>query len=75
MFAGEYPPKGWMFCEGQYVSMDEYAALFAVVGSQYGVDAAHKTFALPDLRETFIIKEGSAKMKFLIAVGNDTLSE
>ena len=49
IFAGEYPPMGWMFCEGQLLDISENDALFAIIGTTYGGDG-YNNFALPDLR-------------------------
>jgi len=49
MFAGNFPPKGWAFCDGQLLPLQRYTALFAILGVQYGGDGK-TTFALPDLR-------------------------
>ena len=49
MFAGNFAPAGWMFCEGQLLSISEYEALFALIGATYGGDG-QSTFGLPDLR-------------------------
>lgn len=49
MFAGNYAPENWAFCDGQLLSIAQYSALFAVLGNAYGGDG-HSTFALPDLR-------------------------
>lgn len=49
MFAGNFAPAGWMFCEGQLVPISEYETLFQLIGTTYGGDG-ESTFALPDLR-------------------------
>jgi microcystin-dependent protein len=49
MFAGNFAPVGWMFCEGQLLSIVENEILFTLIGTTYGGDG-HSTFALPDLR-------------------------
>lgn len=49
MFAGNFAPAGWMFCEGQLLPISEYETLFNLVGTTYGGDG-QSTFALPDLR-------------------------
>jgi len=49
IFAGNYAPAGWMFCEGQLLSISENEALFTLIGTVYGGDG-ESTFALPDLR-------------------------
>jgi microcystin-dependent protein len=49
MFAGNFAPQGWMFCEGQLLPIAENDTLFALIGTTYGGDGV-STFALPDLR-------------------------
>jgi microcystin-dependent protein len=49
MFAGDFAPLGWAFCEGQFLSISQYEALFQLIGTTYGGDG-QVTFALPDLR-------------------------
>jgi microcystin-dependent protein len=49
MFAGNFPPSGWMFCEGQLLAISENETLFNLIGTTYGGDG-QSTFALPDLR-------------------------
>lgn len=49
MFAGNYEPVGWSFCQGQLVPISENETLFNLIGTTYGGDG-QSTFALPDLR-------------------------
>ena len=49
MFAGNFNPNGWMFCEGQLLPISEFETLFQLIGTTYGGDG-ESTFALPDLR-------------------------
>ncbi|HEX8449470.1 MAG TPA: tail fiber protein [Allosphingosinicella sp.] len=49
MFAGNFAPMGWMFCEGQLIPISENETLFQLIGTTYGGDG-ESTFALPDLR-------------------------
>src|SRR5688572_13882812 len=49
MFAGNFAPAGWMFCEGQLLPISENETLFELIGTTYGGDG-ESTFALPDLR-------------------------
>lgn len=49
MFAGNFAPSGWMFCEGQQMPISEYETLFNLIGTTYGGDG-QSTFALPDMR-------------------------
>jgi microcystin-dependent protein len=48
LFAGDFAPMGWMFCQGQLLSIAEYEALFSILGTTYGGDGV-TTFALPNL--------------------------
>lgn len=58
MFAGNFAPAGWMFCEGQLLSIAQYDTLFNLIGTTYGGDGV-TTFALPDLRGRVPIHQGS----------------
>ena len=49
MFAGNFAPRGWAFCEGQLLPISQNSALFSLLGTTYGGDG-RTTFALPDLR-------------------------
>ncbi|WP_413174276.1 phage tail protein [Anabaena azotica] len=49
MFAGNFAPRGWAFCNGQILSISQNTALFALIGTTYGGNG-QTTFALPDLR-------------------------
>lgn len=53
-FAGTTAPEGWAMCDGSEVSRTEYAALFAAVGTTYGVGDGLDTFNLPDMRGQFL---------------------
>ena len=44
-----YPPRGWAFCNGQLLPINQNQALFSLLGTTYGGDG-RITFALPDLR-------------------------
>ena len=47
-------PSGYLECNGQTVNRTSYAALFAVIGTQYGAGNGSTTFEVPDLRGEFI---------------------
>tara|TARA_Y100000114_G_scaffold107044_1_gene100359 strand:- start:288 stop:1463 length:1176 start_codon:yes stop_codon:yes gene_type:complete len=47
-------PSGYLECNGQTVNRTTYAALFAVIGTQYGAGNGSTTFEVPDLRGEFI---------------------
>lgn len=58
MFAGNFPPAGWMFCEGQLLPISENETLFQLIGTTYGGDG-QTTFQLPDLRGRLPIHQGN----------------
>src|SRR2546422_11724296 len=58
MFAGNFAPAGWMFCEGQLLPISEYETLFNLIGTTYGGDG-QSTFALPDLRGRIPLHAGT----------------
>jgi microcystin-dependent protein len=58
MFAGNFAPAGWMFCEGQLLPISENETLFQLIGTTYGGDG-QSTFALPDLRGRVPIHQGN----------------
>ncbi|MEM7658337.1 MAG: tail fiber protein [Bacteroidota bacterium] len=49
MFAGNFAPAGWAFCNGQMMEIARNQHLFEVLGTMYGGDGK-TSFALPDLR-------------------------
>lgn len=59
MFAGNFAPAGWMFCEGQLLPISENETLFNLIGTTYGGDG-QSTFALPDLRGRIPIHQGNS---------------
>lgn len=58
IFAGNFAPAGWMFCEGQLLPISEYETLFNLIGTTYGGDG-QSTFALPDLRGRLPLHQGN----------------
>ena len=58
MFAGNFAPAGWMFCEGQLLPISQYDTLFNLIGTTYGGDG-QSTFALPDLRGRLPLHQGN----------------
>jgi microcystin-dependent protein len=58
MFAGNFAPAGWMFCEGQLLPISENETLFQLIGTTYGGDG-ESTFALPDLRGRVPLHQGN----------------
>lgn len=58
IFAGNFAPAGWMFCEGQLLPISENETLFQLIGTTYGGDG-ESTFALPDLRGRIPVHQGN----------------
>ncbi len=58
MFAGNFAPAGWMFCEGQLLPISENETLFQLIGTTYGGDG-QSTFAIPDLRGRLPLHQGN----------------
>lgn len=65
MFAGNFAPAGWMFCEGQLVPISENETLFNLIGTTFGGDG-QSTFALPDLRGRLPLHQGNAGQTFTL---------
>lgn len=58
MFAGNFAPNGWMFCNGQLLPISENETLFQLIGTTYGGDG-ESTFALPNLQSRIPIHMGT----------------
>jgi len=56
-FAGNFAPRGWAFCNGQLLPINQNSALFSLLGTQYGGDG-RTTFALPDMRGRVALHKG-----------------
>jgi len=59
MFAGNFAPNGWMFCEGQPLPISENEVLFQLIGTTYGGDG-QETFNLPNLASRVPIHMGTS---------------
>ena len=69
LFAGDFAPNFWAFCEGQSMTILDNQALYAVIGTTYGGDGIN-TFSLPDLRSKVPIHKGQG-----LALTNRQLGE
>src|SRR4051794_6937094 len=58
MFAGNFPPAGWMFCDGAPLPISEQEVLFQLIGTTYGGDG-ETTFNLPNLQSRVPIHQGT----------------
>src|SRR5437016_2915880 len=59
LFAGNFAPRGWAFCNGQLLLIAQYPALYAVLGTTYGGNGK-STFALPNLQGRAVVNAGQA---------------
>lgn len=74
IFAGNFAPNGWMFCEGQQIAISDYETLFNLIGTTYGGDG-QSTFALPDLRGRLPLHTGTGNSGTYYTVGAAVGSE
>jgi microcystin-dependent protein len=58
IFAGNFAPAGWEFCEGQLLPISENETLFQLIGTSYGGDG-ESTFALPDMQGRLPVHMGN----------------
>jgi len=77
MFGGNFAPRGWAFCDGQLLPINQNQALFSILGTTYGGDG-RTTFALPDLRGRAVIGPGNgpglASRRLGEKVGTETVT-
>ena len=62
LFAGNFAPLNWAFCDGQLMSIAENIVLFELIGTTYGGDG-QSTFQLPDLRGRVPVHQGSGHVQ------------
>lgn len=60
IFAGNFAPKGYAFCNGKLLSISQNQALYSILGTTYGGDGVN-TFALPDLRGRAPLSSGQGQ--------------
>lgn len=74
IFAGNFAPLSWAFCNGALVSIAENTALFSLLGTTYGGDG-QTTFALPDLRGRIAVGIGQGPGLSNYDLGQESGSE
>jgi microcystin-dependent protein len=57
LFAGNFAPNGWAFCNGQLLPIQQNTALFSLLGTNYGGNG-RSTFGLPDFRDRLPLHQG-----------------
>ena len=68
IFAGNFAPAGWMFCEGQTLPISENDILFQLIGTTYGGDG-QETFNLPNLQSRVPIHMGTGASGTTYTIG------
>lgn len=74
LFAGNFAPAGWAFCDGSVVPITENETLFNLIGTTYGGDG-QVTFNLPDLRGRFPVHQGTGPGLSTYVIGQQAGSE
>lgn len=70
IFAGNFAPTGWMFCEGQFLNTTSYASLYSLLGFTYG--GSGTTFGIPDLRGAVPVGPGASTAGYTWTSGQKT---
>lgn len=68
MFAGNFAPRGWLFCNGQLLPINQNQALFALLGTTYGGNGT-TTFQLPNLQGRVPVDDGNGAGLPPVALG------
>ena len=74
LFAGDFAPKNWAFCQGQLLAISQNTALFSILGTTYGGNGT-TTFGLPDLRGRVPISQGQGNGLSNYVLGQKSGSE
>jgi microcystin-dependent protein len=74
LFGFNFAPAGWAICNGQLLSINQYTALFSLLGTYYGGDG-QGTFGLPDLRGRVPLNMGQAPGLSSYSIGDSGGSE
>jgi microcystin-dependent protein len=73
-FGFNFAPVGWVQCNGQLLSIQQYAALFALLGTTYGGNGT-STFGIPDLRGRVMVGQGQGPGLSNYTMGEQTGTE
>lgn len=74
-YAGAVAPDGWLLCNGAAVSRTTYPALYAAIGTTWGVGDGVTTFNLPDLRGRCTAAAGTGDGLTERTLGEDDIGE
>ena len=67
-FAGNFAPRGWAFCDGQILPINQNQSLYSLLGTTYGGDG-RTSFALPDVRGRTPLHVGQGPGAFSYVLG------
>ncbi|MFA7185370.1 MAG: tail fiber protein [Victivallales bacterium] len=73
IFAGNYAPRDWAFCDGQLLAIREYSELYSLIGITYGGDDTN--FALPDLRGRIPVHRDTQEAQWTLGAKTGTETE
>lgn len=74
-FGGEYPPGGWLWCDGRAISRTAYSELFSIIGTTYGSGDGSTTFNIPNLQDRVRMGAGSDPNGYTGGQASVTLTE
>jgi len=74
LFAGNFAPRGYIFCTGQLLTISQFSAVFALIGTTYGGDGV-QTFGLPDLQSRLPVSQGQGPGLSNFTIGQSFGSE
>jgi len=69
LFSGNFVPRGWAWCDGQQMSVNQNEVLFSILGNKYGGEA-NRTFRLPNLQraEALLQNDQGVGPRYIISV-------
>ena len=70
MFSGNFAPKGYLFCNGQTLSIAQNQALFSIIGTMYGGDG-RTTFCLPNLNSSIPLGVSNSPSEVITSLGQN----
>jgi len=73
-FGFNFAPMGWALCNGQLLSIQQYTALFSLIGATYGGNGT-TNFAVPDLQGRVAISQGAGTGLTVRTMGNKSGDE
>lgn len=69
MFGFDFAPRGWAYCDGSLLPINQYSALFSLLGTYYGGDGI-RTFQLPNLQSRVAVGKGQGNGLTLYSLGD-----